>query len=378
MKLHSEYPQQILDRLAKLRELRDLIVMGRERGYLELSEAQRVIELVKDLIEDLSGGKAKFTLHLLDVAEKIIEEPGPLIRKAALKRFNRDDIIPKLEYVAEELPKRSILEHIRGLPILRKKIPIINKTPIEVIADRIGITPRVLKALLDVRLKDLISELGYIFQALLETIVPQEKRLEEYIRAYGIRDLKITKGEALSVLAETVARVWLSVVLKGPWLSAEPVFYQSDRINYEYDAVAIQMVEDRVEVYIAEVEVKCCKFMREDRHKPHISRIRAKIGRLKYLLQGTLNYYKQHGAKRARLTELLLLCYDIPDIQTRQRLKAEAETELQMLQSKYQNSPLMFTTEIRIITKEDMIKKLGRSQVENRLRRAIAIISEVS
>ena len=180
MKLHSEYPQQILDRLAKLRELRDLIVMGRERGYLELSEAQRVIELVKDLIEDLSGGKAKFTLHLLDVAEKIIEEPGPLIRKAALKRFNRDDIIPKLEYVAEELPKRSILEHIRGLPILRKKIPIINKTPIEVIADRIGITPRVLKALLDVRLKDLISELGYIFQALLETIVPQEKRLEEY------------------------------------------------------------------------------------------------------------------------------------------------------------------------------------------------------
>jgi len=62
--------QQLLERLGKLYEFRNLIVAGRRRGFLERSEALKLVKLLRDVVTDLSHGEARLTLYLLDVIEK--------------------------------------------------------------------------------------------------------------------------------------------------------------------------------------------------------------------------------------------------------------------------------------------------------------------
>jgi len=82
--------QQVLERLGKLYEFRDIVFSGRRRGYLERSEALRLIILLKELVSDISNGEARLTLHLLNVAKELINDPGLLVKRIALEKFGRD------------------------------------------------------------------------------------------------------------------------------------------------------------------------------------------------------------------------------------------------------------------------------------------------
>ena len=85
--------QQVLERLGKLYEFRDIVFSGRRRGYLERGEALSIIALLKELVNDISGGEARLTLHLLDVAEELVNDPDPLVKRVALEKFCRDDVM---------------------------------------------------------------------------------------------------------------------------------------------------------------------------------------------------------------------------------------------------------------------------------------------
>jgi len=83
--------------------------------------------------------------------------------------------------------------------------------------------------------------------------------LESYVTSHGVGELRLSGG-TLSVFAEIVARAWLSMVLRGPWAEAEPLpRYKATRC--EFDAVSIERIEGHAEVHVAEVEVRCSKFL---------------------------------------------------------------------------------------------------------------------
>ncbi len=85
------------------------MVLGRRRGFLEKDEAQRLVELLREVITDLSGGEALASLHLLDAVEELVREPGSRVRMLALEKFGRDDVIQMPEYLVEAFPEPSIL-----------------------------------------------------------------------------------------------------------------------------------------------------------------------------------------------------------------------------------------------------------------------------
>ena len=152
--------QQVLERLGKLYEFRDIVLSGRRRGYLERSEALRLITLLKELVNDISGGEARLTLHLLNVAEELINDPGPLVKRVAMEKFGRDDVIPMPEILAGSLPEPLLIDIFRA----SARGPI-GRFLLEIAARRLGLSNRVLETLLSIRLGDLAHELGYLFEA---------------------------------------------------------------------------------------------------------------------------------------------------------------------------------------------------------------------
>lgn len=187
------YERELLVRLSRLYELRSLLVLVRRRGFLEKDEAQRLVKLLREIIADLSGGEALATLHLLDAVEELIREPGSRVRTLALEKFGRDDVIPMPVYLVEAFPEPSILEMIRRFPLARGVIGFI--------ATNMGLNPRVIEALLDIRLSDLVMELGYQPESLLDIAGDYAQRLEDYILSHGLGELKVS-GPLLNVFVE--------------------------------------------------------------------------------------------------------------------------------------------------------------------------------
>ena len=364
--------QQVLERLGKLYEFRDIVFSGRRRGYLERGEALRLIALLKELVNDISGGEARLTLHLLDVAEELVNDPGPLVKRVALEKFGRDDVIPMPEILAGSLPEPLLIDIFR----VSARGPI-GRFLLEIAARRLGLSNRVLETLLNIRLGDLAHELGYLFESLLYLADSYVRILERYIADHGVGELKLSRDK-LSVFAEVVARTWLSMVLKGPWREAEPL-PRTRRAVYEFDAVSIERVEDRVELHVAEIEVRSIKFLElEDRRSSRSTRIEGKIARLAQLLNTFISMYRPLGARKACIKEVVLICFDDPDQDLGTRISTKTKEALEELCSKEPFECLCpsFTPEenIKFYTGSDMLKRLGRSQPETRLRQAIEYI----
>jgi len=367
--------QRVLERLGKLRELRDIVVVGRRRGFLERGEALRLVELLRDLVKDLSGGEASLTLRLIGAVEELIREPGLPVKRLALERFGRDDVVPMPEVLAEALPELPLIEILRASargPLGR----VMGRVLLERVARSLGLNVRVLEVLLSVRIRDLALELGYLFESLLHLADGYAKILESYVASRGVGELKLDSG-TLSVFAEIVARAWLSMALRGPWAEAEPLpRYRAAR--YEFDAVSIERIEDRAEVHVAEVEVRCPKFLElEDRRSGGVTRIEGKIARLEQLLKTVENAYRPLGARRACIAEVVLICFDDPDPDLRDGVLSRARLALERLRPNERLCP-SFTPEksLSIYSATDMLQKLGASQPENRLRQAVEYIRE--
>jgi len=176
--------QQLLERLGKLYDFRNLIATGGRRGFLERSEALRLVKLLRDLVIDLSQGEARLTLYLLDVIEKMVYDPGPIVKSFAEERFGRSDVLPMPEHLVDSLPEPQLLELMRSL--VRTPLPLIGARPIDILAQRMGVSPSVVEALLRIRLKDLVRELGYLFESLLHMAESYAKILEDYVLAHGL------------------------------------------------------------------------------------------------------------------------------------------------------------------------------------------------
>ena len=99
---------------------------------------------------------------------------------------------------------------------------LIGVRPVDILAQRTGLSSSVIEALLSIRLKDLVRELGYLFESLLHMAENYARILEDYMLTHGLGELKLS-GTTLSAFAEVVARAWLATVLKGPWARAEPL-----------------------------------------------------------------------------------------------------------------------------------------------------------
>ncbi|MCS7365362.1 MAG: hypothetical protein NDF54_08000 [archaeon GB-1867-035] len=360
--------QDVLERLGKLYEFRDLVVSGRRRGYLERDEVFRLVSLLRELVNDISGAEARLTLNLLDVVEELASDPGPFVKQIASERFGRDDVLPMPEILAESLPELPILN------IVRESIGrgFIGRMLLERMAHRLSVSPKVLKVMLNVRLKDFAHELGYLFESLLYVADNYAKTLERYVTSHGVGELRLT-SETLSVFAEVVARAWLSIVLKGPWIKAEPLPLQRSA-RCEFDAVSIERVEDRVEIYVAEIEVKCCNFLKLEGKGTNFTRIEKKMHRLKKLLNKIENVYNFYGARKACLAKLVLICFDDSVSVLRERILSKARTILENLCDGSPNVRLCPSFSLKFYTGSDMLQCLGCSQPENRLRQAIEYI----
>jgi len=356
------YEQELLDRLSRLYELRSLLVLGRRRGFLEKDEAQRLIELLREVITDLSGGEALATLHLLDAAEELVREPGERVKALALEKFGKRDVIPMPEHLVEAFPEPSILDVIRSLPLARRIVGLI--------ARNMGLNPHVIEALLDIRLRDLVGELGYQLEMLLDIAGDYARRLEGYVLSHGLGELKVS-GSLLSVFAEVTGRAWLSVVRKGAWQAARPLARQAKRAQYEFDAVSYELVENRVELHVAEIELWCSKFLElEERKHGKVTSIEGKAGRLKHLLGTFKDAYSRLGARRACLRELLLICYDKPPQSVKREILERAKTVL----TSFPEEMLCPSFTLEVIDGDELMSKLGSRPPENRLREAIKYI----
>ena len=273
--------RELLEKLGKFHEFKDLVVRGIERGYLERSEALRLLELVRSIVEDVSGGRAKVTLSLIDTLKEMIRNPGFLAKYLAEQGFGREDAIPMPRYLAELLPKRPLLPPPPPLP---------------------GLNLQFLEKLMSISLKDLVSELDYILEALLEQVSEYAKLVERYILTHGVGGAQLD-GTKLSALAEVVGRAWLSTVVGGPWKSVEPAIRQVKRYQYEFDAVATEIKEGWVRVYVAEIEVYSHRFL---------ERIEGKVRRLRELLRDYRNAYTKlgYGARGVCLAEFITICFN--------------------------------------------------------------------
>ncbi len=360
--------QYLLERLGKLYEFRNLIVTGRRRGFLEHSEALKLVKLLRDIVTDLSHGEARLTLYLLDVIEKMVCDPGPIVKSVAKEKFSRDDVLPVPEHLVDSLPEPPLLELVRSLA--KTSLPLIGVRLVDILAQRIGLSSSVTEALLSIRLKDLVRELGYLFESLLHMAENYARILEDYVLTHGLGELKLS-GTTLSAFAEVVARAWLATVLKGPWARAEPLAYQAKRAQYEFDAVSIERIEDRVEVYVAEVEVRCSKFLEPEERRPNITSIEGKVQRLKYLLETIANAYKPLGAKRACLSQFLLICFDTPSQGLKDQIITVAGKELRKLASKELCPSFSTENSIQLIDSSKLLQSLSRKPPGNRLREAV-------
>ena len=360
------YEQVLLNRLSRLYEIRSLLIKGRRRGFLEKDEAQRLIELLREIITDLSGGEALATLHLLDAAEELVREPGERVKALALEKFGRSNVIPMPEHLVEAFPEPSILEMIRSLPLARR----IVERVVGLIAERMGLNPRVIEALLDIRLRDLVMELGYQLETLLDIAGDYARRLEDYILGHGLGKLKVS-GSLLSVFTEVTGRAWLSVVRKGPWQVARPLARQAKRAQYEFDAVSYELVEDRVELHVAEIELKCGKFLElEERKHGKVTSIEGKVERLRHLLDTFREAYRRLGVRRACLKSLLLICYDKPP----KSVKDEVVYRAKIVLDAFPREALCPGFSLEVIDGDELVAKLGSKPPENRLREAIKYI----
>ncbi len=364
--------QQVLERLSKLYEFRDIVLSGRRRGYLEHSEALRLTTLLKEVISDISDGEARLTLHLLNVVEELINDPGPHVKSVAMKKFGRDDVLPMPEILVESLPEPPLLDVLKKFA----KGPI-GGALLELVASRFGLSAKVLETLLSVKLRDLAHELGYLFESLLYLADNYAKILEKYVADHGVGELKLGR-DTLSVFAEVVARTWLSMALKDPWEKAEPLPL-TRKATYEFDAVSIKRVEDRVELHIAEIEVRCFKFLElENKRDSKTTRIEGKMSRLKRLLNTLTSTYSLLGARKACIKEVVLICFDDPDQDLKTRVLSKTREALEKLCGMKPHKYICpsFTPEenIKLYTGSDMLRKLGHSQPETRLRQAIKYI----
>ena len=215
-------------------------------------------------------------------------------------------------------------------------------------------------------MKDFAHELGYLFESLLYVADNYAKTLERYVTSHGIGGLKLTT-ETLSVFAEVVARAWLSIVLKDPWIKAEPLPLHRSACC-EFDAVSVERVEDRVEIYVAEIEVKCCNFLRLEGKGTNFTRIEKKM------LNIIENAHRCLGARKACLAELVLICFDDSVSVLRERVLSKARTILENLCNSSPHVCLCSSFSLEFYIGSDMLQRLRRSQPENRLRQAIEYV----
>lgn len=307
--------EEILERLSRFHEFKDLVVLGMRRGYLERDEALRLVKLLRSIVEDVSGGKAKVTLHLIDALEEVIRNPGSLMKHAVKQEFGREDVVPMPRYLAKLLPELPLLKILR-LPL---------GMSLRILSGTLGVNPRVVEVLMSIRLRDLAYELGYLFEVLLEQAHEYAKLVEEYILTHDVRGVQLD-GAKLSAFAEVVARAWLTTVVKGPWKGAEPTIRQVKRYQYEFDAVAIETIEEWVRVHVAEVEVYSHRFL---------ERIEGKIKRLEKLLRDYMDAYKKlgYGVKGVCLAEFVMICFDDPEHSIVMRILEKTRSKLEELRN---------------------------------------------
>ena len=203
--------------------------------------------------------------------------------------------------------------------------------------------------MMSIKLRDLVSQLDYLLEALLEQFDEYAKLAERYILTHDVEGIQLD-GVKLSALAEVVGRAWLTTVVGGPWRCAEPVIRQVKRYQYEFDAVATEVGEGLVRVYVAEIEVYGHRFL---------ERIEGKVRRLRELLRDYRDAYTKlgYGARGVCLAEFVMLCFDSPENAIVLQLLEKVRTGLRELETGL-CLEFSFEKNVKLFTGRDLLEKV--------------------
>ena len=246
----------LVNRLVKLREFSDIILKARERGYLEQSEAKQLVGLLREFAYDYSDeGTRGHLLRLLDAIEKAIDRRDSFLYRIARKRFGREDVVPIPEVIAEELPVMRLLELLSGL---RSYLPFKGRSISRVLEALGGVDEELIDALSTVGIRDLVGSMGVLFENFLSDVSRYSMLLQKLIEQYGLElidvdKVDIARGEVLSILLEQAARSFLALTRGGIWEYAQPRVIVRNGRSYEFDAVAIDIINGKL--YVAEIEL---------------------------------------------------------------------------------------------------------------------------
>ncbi|RLG75156.1 MAG: hypothetical protein DRO12_05875 [Thermoprotei archaeon] len=284
----------LVDRLVKLREFSSIILEARERKYLERSDAKRLVELLREFAYDYGDETSRgHLLKLLEAIEKAIVKRDSFLYRIAKKRFDRDDVVPIPEVVAEELPMVKLLELLNSL---RRRLPFRGRAIGRVLEAFGGVDEELIDALNTVGIRDLIGSMGILFENFLRDISTYSMLLQKLIEQHGLElidlnKVNIAKGDTLSILLEPVARSFLAITRGGTWEYAQPRLIFRGGRSYEFDAVALDHVNGRL--YAAEIELTLSHDV-----------VRKKVSNLKELYESYVE-----GARSIGLTNLCIENY---------------------------------------------------------------------
>jgi hypothetical protein len=293
----------LVDRLVKVREFSSILIRARERLYFEPWEAKRLIELLRDFVEDYGDEYSKRRLlELLEALERAIDRRDSFLYRIAGRRFGRSDVVPIPEIVAEELPVVKLLELLRALKDLLPRRGVLVGRLLEMVG---SVDVDVIDALSTVGVRGLIASLGIIFENFLSTVSVYSVYLQRLVEQQGIESIDtsrvdVARREVLSVLLEPVARSALAVVRGGIWEYAQPRVILREGRSYEFDAVALDLVNRRL--YVAEVELSLDKPMGELR-----SFARRKVAGLQILYESYLEGARSIGVASLCVESYLVL-----------------------------------------------------------------------
>jgi hypothetical protein len=245
----GENIRNLLEEVNRLREIAELVLRLRRDGELRKGEAIRLLKLLHEELLSLASGRELRAIT-------IIEQFMSLIERLPVSS------VPALERLVDKLP-----------PLPGVFFP---------------------------RPREVIDELGFIVERVMERLMERTLVLDELLRLLISFDpeapLRAVDKVHLGYLAEVIGRCWLRDVLSGPWRYAEYRILD----NKDVDALSLSPEADTLVAYMTEVKLTA------NRLEKDVKEIAETIKKVDEFCMKQRAYGL---GKRHEIREVALMCY---------------------------------------------------------------------
>jgi hypothetical protein len=248
----KENTRNLLEEVNRLREIAELVLRLRRDGELPKGEAIRLLELLHEELLSLASGRELRAITLIEQFMNLIERL-PI------------SSVPALERLADKLP-----------PLLGVLFP---------------------------RPREVVDELGFIVERVMERLMERTLVLDELLRLLISFDpevpLRAVDKAHLGYLAEVIGRCWLRDVLGGPWRYAEYKILDGKNVK-DVDALSLSSEADTLVAYMAEVKLTA------NRLEKDVEKVAETIKKVDEFCMKQRAYGL---GKRHEIREVALICY---------------------------------------------------------------------